>query len=156
MNDYHEQNRASAVLAKIGGGSADADFARAMATVLDRVRLVEKSAKLVLTISVTPRKDLGCVELRAHVEAKLPKLIPPASQMHLGPAGELLSQMDFLMGGGPSEAKPQPVADARAMPQPVASASGRLPAMAARPAPAALADAPQPAPLVGKDAAAGK
>ena len=144
--DFHDNNRASAVLAKIGHGTAAADFARAMGMVIDRVRQTNKGAKLVLTIEVKPRDDLGCLEMRAQVEAKLPKLPAPASQMHVGPSGELLSQMDFLMGGGPSET-PRPI------PQPTSSsASGRLP-VAKVPALAPIAAAPAPSPLkTGDDA----
>jgi len=162
-NDFHPKNTASALIAKIGGGTADADFGRAMKATLDRVRQTRKNAKIVLTIEVVLREDLkdkndhGCIELRASVEAKLPKLSPPATQMHVGNDGQLLSQQELWFSGGEPEIVPRPVAASAA-----ASTSGRF-AVAKAPALAPVADAPAlaavsaaPAPVrVGKDAAAG-
>jgi hypothetical protein len=144
--EFPDKNRASEVLAKIGNGCADADFARAMGVVIDRVQQTNKKGKLVLTIEVAPRDDLGVLEMRASVEAKIPKLPAPASQMHVGAGGELLSQQEWMFGGGPSE-KPTPIKATGN------SASARL-TVASPPAPAPLADAPAPGPLAtGKDAA---
>lgn len=166
-HEFHETYKASEVLAKIGNGSADADFARAMHLLIARVNTTHKGGKIVLTIEVKPRDDLGFLEFRAAVEAKVPKLPQPTSQMHLGPDGSLLSQMDFLMGGGRTEA-PAPLkgdgGPSIGTPAPVSSASGRLPVvpLAKAPALAPVAATPAPAPLApttnasGKDAAAGK
>jgi hypothetical protein len=134
MHEFPQENIASSVLAKIGNGSADADFARALGLVLDRVQATGKKGKLVLTLEVTPRSDLGVVEMRASVEAKVPKLPAPASQMHVGPNGEILSQMDWMMGGGKSET-PKPISP---------SASQRL---ATVPTLAPIAAAPALAPV---------
>jgi hypothetical protein len=138
MHEFPQENIASSVLAKIGNGSADADFARALGLVLDRVQATGKKGKLVLTLEVTPRSDLGVVEMRASVEAKVPKLPAPASQMHVGPNGEILSQMDWMMGGGKSETH-TPIS-------PPSSSSQRL-TVAAAPAPAPIAAAPALAPV---------
>ncbi len=83
---------------------------------------------------------------------KLPKLPAPASQMHVGPNGQLLTQMEWMMGGnGPSEHKLLPIEQAAA----AATASGRF-KIVAPPAAAPVAEAPKPKPVVGKDAAAGE
>ena len=145
MHEFPQENIASSVLAKIGNGSADADFARALGLVLDRVQATGKKGKLVLTLEVTPRSDLGVVEMRASVEATVPKLPAPASQMHVGPNGEILSQMDWMMGGGKSEA-PAPVP---------ASSSQRLAVVAAAPL-APIAAAPALAPMALKTQDNGK
>lgn len=130
MTEYHQANTASAVLSKIGNGSADHDFARAMHTLLDRVQETNKKGKLVCTVEVEPDEEMGCLIVRAEVIAKLPKLPAAASQMHLGPQGELLTQLEFQLGGGRSEAAAPAPAPAPAMPAAVApSASGRLPAV---------------------------
>jgi hypothetical protein len=157
---FPEQNRASAVLAKIGHGTADADFARAMREVLDAAQVTGKKAKLILTVEVDPRSDLGCVELRAEVRTRLPKLPPPASQMHLGPKGELLTQMEWMMGGGPSEA-PKSLAITAGLATAAAAAPAAQPSLAvaaSMPAPplAPLAADHQPRPVYGKEAGAGK
>ncbi len=138
-------NTASSLLAKIGGGTADADFARAMSDAIDRVHMTNKGAKLVLTIDIKPREERGCLEMRAHVEARLPRLPTPASQMHVGAAGELLTQTEFILGGGPSET-PKPIPQA-----PATSVSGRL-TVAKPPLPGPVAAAPAPAPVkTGKE-----
>ena len=150
-SDFSQLNTASVLLTKIGSGCADADFARAVHKAVDRVIATEKNAKVVLTIEVVCQKTTGALVLSASVEAKIPKLPAPATQMHVGPKGELLTQMEYLMGGGPSEAaeKPLPIT-ANA-----SQGSARM-TIAKAPAPAPIAPAPTPAPLVGKDAAAGK
>ena len=141
----NESNLASTLLAKIGNGSADADFARCIGDCVDAVQTTGKKAKLIVSIEIAPRDDAGSIEMRAEVTTKLPKLRAPSSQMHVGPGGELLSQMEFLMGGGPSEAKPQPIA---AKPN---QGSARLRVVEP---PAPVAAAPTLAPLAtGKDAA---
>lgn len=147
-NDFHPQNTATQLLAKIGSGSADADFARAVHLAVERASQVGKKAKVVLTVEVDPRDETGSLIIRADVVAKLPKLPAPASQMHVGQEGELLTQQEYIFGGGRSEAKQQPIAP------PASSASGRHPVVAP-PAPAPIANAPKPGPVVGKDAAAG-
>ncbi len=149
-NDFNPLNTASTLLAKIGSGSADADFARAMHLAVERANQTKKKAKVVLTVEVDPRDDTGSLILRAEVVAKLPKLPAPSTQMHVGEQGELLNQMEFLMGGGPSE-RPRPVPPQSAG----SSASGRHPVVQP-PAPAPVAAAPTLKPVVGKDAAAGK
>lgn len=154
MDDkYNENNRASAVLAKIGNGTADADFARAMGILLDRVAETNKPAKLVLTIEVKPRDDLGCLEMRAQVEAKLPKLPAPASQMHVASDGSLLSQQEFMFSG-PSESRPRPLPPTGSG---SSTTSGRhaVPSLAGGPIAAAPALAPvvplsAPAPVISK------
>jgi len=146
---FHPGNTATALLSKIGSGCADADFARAVHAAADRAAQTKKRAKVVLTVEVDPRNEVGSLVLTATVEARLPKLPMPSTQFHQGPAGELLDQRDFLMGGGRDESaiKPLPAAS---------STSGRM-SVARTPAPAPLADAPTIAPLrAGKDAAAGK
>lgn len=156
--DFNEANTASAILGKISNGSTDADFARAISTCLDAVQNTHKRAKLTLVIDIEPRDDLGCVELRAEIATKLPKRPAPATQMHVGNEGELMTQQDFLLFGGRSET-PRPI------PQQKTGTSGRM-VVAAAPAPAPVAAAPALAPVssipsttsstVGKDAAAGK
>ncbi|MCK6488308.1 MAG: hypothetical protein L6R48_08270, partial [Planctomycetes bacterium] len=78
----------------------------------------------------------------ADVVAKCPKLPPPASQMHLGPKGELLTQQEFILGGGPDE-RPAPIPAE----QPAATSGRHKVAALAGPAP--LAAAPKPAPIAG-------
>lgn len=107
--DFHPKNTASELLAKIGNGSADADFARAVHQAVGRAQDTGKAAKVVLTVEIDPRDEVGSLVLRADVVAKLPKLKAPASQMHVGPKGELLSQQEFILGGGPDEAAPKPL-----------------------------------------------
>lgn len=141
-NDFHPNNTASELLSKIGSGTADADFARAVHQAVDRAQDTGKAAKVVLTVEIDPRDEVGSLVLRADVATKLPKLKAPASQMHVGPNGELLSQMEFVMGGGPSE-RPAPIPA-----EPRAAASARL-KVAAVAAPAPLAAAPKPAPIAG-------
>jgi hypothetical protein len=148
--DFHDANRASEVLSKIGSGAADADFARAIHAAVARAQQTQKKARVVVTVEIAPDEERGSLLIRANVEAKLPKLPPPASQMHVGPAGELLTQQEFILGGGPSEARPKPIAGPGA-----AAASARLP-VANPPAAAPVAPAPTLKPVVGKDAAAGK
>lgn len=146
MNDtsFHDQNRASAVMMKVGNGQADAEFARAAAECVARSTQTGKKSKLIVTLEFNPRDDLGSLEVRADVATRLPRLPSPASQMHIGPEGQLLTQLEFIMGNGPSEPKPLPVAVGAAK----SSTSGRL-AVASLPAPAPLVQAPAPAPLVG-------
>lgn len=110
-NDFHEANRASEVLSKIGRGQADADFARAIHEAVDRVTETGKKAKVVTTVTIEPNEERGGgLLLRADIVTKLPMLPSPASQMHVGPAGNLMTQQDFLMGGGRDEA---PLRDSR-------------------------------------------
>jgi hypothetical protein len=107
---------------------------------VDRAKETQKKARVVLTVEIDPRDDVGSLIMRANVEAKLPKLPPAATQMHVGPNGELLTQMEFLMDGGKSEA-PKPIPNA-----PSSSASGRM-SVAAAPSLAPLAPAVAVAPL---------
>ncbi len=146
---FPEENRASALLAKISNGVADADFARAIGICLDASRITGKKSKVVLTIEIDPREDLGSVEMRADVTARPPKTKSPVSQMHIGPNGELLTQLDFMMGGGRDE-KPAPITAKIEGPKALTSSSGRMPAalpVVAGPAPAPIAAGPKPAPL---------
>ena len=140
---FHEANRASEVLAKIGRGAADADFARAVHEAIDRAQQTMKKCKVRVEVEIEPDEERGCLLIRAEVTAKLAKLPPPSSQMHVGPGGQLLTQQEFLMGGGRDEApaKPLPIESA-------ATPSGRFP-VAKAPTPAPLAAAPAPAPIAG-------
>lgn len=142
MNDIIQENRASEVLGKIGRGTTDADFARAIGECLDRVKLTKKRATLKLTLEIVPRDDMGCVEMRADISTTLPKLPAPSTQMHIDDQGRLLTQQEFLLGGGPSET-PRPIP----VEKPASSMSGRLP-VASRPAPAPIAERPAPAPVI--------
>lgn len=150
---FHDANRASEILAKIGRGAADADFARAFHEAIDRAQQTMKKCKVVTTVEVEPDEERGCLLVRVDIVAKLAKLPVPASQMHVGPGGGLLTQQEWLMGGGrdeaPLSAKPQPVEGQAASP------SGRF-KVVQPPAPAPVAAAPTPKPMVGKDAAAGE
>ncbi len=152
--DFHEANRASEVLSKIGSGTADADFARAVHQTIDRCRETMKKGKVVVTVEFDPDEDSGCIIVRAEVTAKLPKLRAPASQMHVGPQGQLLTQQDWMFGGGRDESplvtKPTPVAQGAP-----ASPSGRF-KIVDPPAPAPVAAQPTPKPVVGKEAATGE
>lgn len=163
-SDFNPRNTASELLAKIGYGTADADFARGIGKAVEAAQATNKKAKVVLTVEINPNDEVGSLVLRADVVTKCPSLPAPASQMHLGPKGELLTQQEFILGGGPNE-RPAPIP---AEPQ-NAAASGRH-KVAALAAPAPLAAAPKPAPLTGdggpitpitpiatgKDAGAGK
>jgi hypothetical protein len=117
---FHPGNTATALLSKIGSGCADADFARAVHAAADRAAITKKKAKVILTVEVDPHNEVGALVLTANVEARLPKLPMPSTQFHQGPAGELLDQRDFLMGGGRSEAPA-----IRPLPAAASSASGR-------------------------------
>ena len=158
--DIHEANTASVVLAKIGAGAADVDFARAVAAAVDRAVLVNKKAQVVLTVDIEPNLKTGSLILSAQVVPKLPKIAPPATQFHRGAHGELLTQMEYMMGGGRDEA-PTPISEANAaalaerVPKPSASASGRLPVpgpIAAGPTLAPIAQRPTPAPIANTTA----
>jgi hypothetical protein len=151
-NHFHEANRASEVLSKIGKGAADADFARAIHQAIDRSQETMKKSKVTVTVEIDPDEDRGCLRLRAEVSAKLPKLPAPASQMHVGAGGELLTQQEWMFGGGRDE---QPLSVPKPIPASSNSASGRL-TVAKAPTPGPVAASPTPAPVVGKDAAAGK
>lgn len=143
-SDFHPRNTASELLAKIGYGTADADFARGISQAVSAAQATNKKAKVVLTVEVNPKDEVGSLVVRADVVTKCPKLPAPASQMHLGPKGELLTQQEFILGGGPDESRPEPIPAAPT----TAAASGRL-KVAAVAAPAPLAAAPKPAPLAG-------
>ena len=142
--DFHQSNTASQILSKIGSGCADADFARAIHLAVDRATETQKKARVVVTVEIEPRDEVGALVLRAAVEAKLPKLRPPATQMHVGPSGELMTQMEFLVDGGPAETKAPISGTSR-------TASGRH-TIAALPAAQPVAAAPAPAPLAGATA----
>lgn len=147
---FHDANRASEVLAKIGRGAADADFARAVHEAIDRAQQTMKKCKVLVEVEID--EERGCLLIRAEVRTKLAKLPPPASQMHVGPNGQLLTQQEFLMGGGRDEApaKPLPIESAAQ-----SSPSGRFP-VAKAPVPGPVASAPTPQPVAGKDQAAGE
>lgn len=150
---FHEANRASEVLAKIAKGEADTDFARSIHEAIDASTATGKKSKVMVTVEIEPDEDRGCLLLRAGVSSKLPKLALPASQMHVGPGGQLLTQTDWLMGGGRDEspAKPLPIEEAAA----AATPSGRFP-VAKAPTLGPVASAPTPQPVAGKDQAAGE
>lgn len=141
---FHEANRASEVLAKIGRGAADADFARAVHEAIDRAQQTMKKCKVRVEVEIEPDEERGCLLIRAEVTARLAKLPPPASQMHVGPGGQLLTQQEFLMGGGQDEAQRKllPIESAAV----AETSSGRF-KVVPPPAPAPVADAPQPRPL---------
>jgi hypothetical protein len=146
--DFNPNNLLSVLLPKIGKGTADTDFARAVGLANDRIDATNKKAKIIVTIEIEPRDEEGARIMRANVEARLPKLAPPSTQMHVADDGAMATQMELWVMGGPAETAPAPIP---AKPTP----SGRLP-VAAAPAPAPIAPAPAPKPLAGKDAAAGK
>ena len=153
--EYHEANKASAVLAKIANGEADTEFARLIPQAISRCQLTGKAATVTVTVTIEPGET--ALILRAAATAKLPKLKASGSQMHVGPSGELLDQMEFIMGGGPTE-KPAPI------PATSSTGSGRLRIVSAAAKPAPIAPVPSLAPLAavgdggpiitGKDAAA--
>lgn len=153
--DYHEANKASAVLAKIANGEADVEFAKRIPEAIARCQLTGKPATVTVVVTIEPGET--ALILRAATSAKLPKLKASGSQMHVGPNGELLDQMEFIMGGGPTE-KPAPI------PTTSSTGSGRLRIVSAAAKPAPIAAAPSLAPLAavgdggpitaGKDAAA--
>lgn len=146
---FHEANRASEILAKIGKGAVDTDFARTVHEAIDAAQTTGKKAKVVVTVEIEPDEDKGCLMLRAGVSAKIPKLPLPGSQMHVGDRGQLLTQQEWMFGGGRDEApaKPLPIEQVASP-----SASGRL-AVVNPPAPRPVVALPPPAPVVGKDAA---
>lgn len=141
-SDFHPKNTASELLVRIGYGTADADFARGISQAVTAAQATNKKAKVVLTVEINPKDEVGSLVLRADVVTKCPKLAAPASQMHLGPKGELLTQQEFILGGGPNE-RPAPIPAE----QPAAT-SGRI-KVAAVAAPAPIAAAPKPAPIAG-------
>ncbi len=144
-NDFSPLNTCSQLLAKIGSGTADADFARAMAAAVARSTRMQKKSKVVLTVEIEPRDDVGALVLRASVEARLPKLPAAATQMHVGPNGELLTQLEHMFGGGPTEAGRAPTA-----PVPASSGSARL-SIAPAPTPGPVTSAPLPVPLTSAE-----
>lgn len=109
---FADANRASEILQKIGKGAVDADFARTVHEAIDAATTTGKKAVVLVKVEIEPDEDRGCLLIRAGVSAKLPKLPLPASQMHVGAGGALLTQQEFLMGGGRDEAplqvKPEP------------------------------------------------
>lgn len=141
---FHEANRASEVLSKIGKGAADADFARAVHTAIDRAQATMKKCRVRVEVEIEPNEERGCMLIRAEVSTKLAKLPPPASQMHVGEGGQLLTQQEWMLGGGRDEAqaKPLPIESAAQGSSP----SGRFPVVNP-PAPAPVAAAPTPAPV---------
>lgn len=148
--DFHRANTATELLRKING-TADADFARNVRQAVERVERTRKRATVLLRVSIEPLgqdKD-GGLFIRAESEAKLPKLVPVGTQMHLGPAGELLTQQEIWLSGedAPRE-NPQPIETPKA-------GSGRLPVAGAKKPIAPLAEPKSKEPLIGKDAAAG-
>ena len=152
-NPFHEANRASEILSKIGQGAADYDFARSVHRAIEQSQRTGKKSKVIVTVEIDPDDDRGCLILRAFVTERLPKLAPPASQMHVSADGQLLTQQEFILGGGPSE-KPRilPVVSDGG---PINTPSGRFP-VAGLPVRGPVAATPARQPLVGKDAAAGK
>ncbi len=150
---FHELNRASEVLAKIGKGAADADFARAIHQAIDRAQDTMKKCKVRVEVEIDPDQERGCLLIRAKVTTRLAELPPPASQMHVGEAGQLLTQQEFLMGGGRDEAPPLQMKPT--LPVATETPSGRF-TIVPPPAPAPVADLPTPQPVAGKDLAAGK
>ena len=156
MTDFHERNRASTILAQIGSGCADADFARAIHQCIAASKACGKASKVSLVVSIEVREDIGAVELRADVTAKTPKLKSPATQFHEGPHGELVSQQDFLLEKWTTGGIREPLAPVPPTQQ--SSGSGRLripvttpadggPALATLPPKAPLAPIPARAPL---------
>ncbi len=150
---FADANRASEILQKIGKGAVDADFARTVHEAIDAATTTGKKAVVLVKVEIEPDEDRGCLLIRAGVSAKLPKLPLPASQMHVGAGGALLTQQEWLFGGGQDEApvKPLPIEQAAQSQSP----SGRF-KIVQPPAPAPVAAAPTPKPVVGKDAAAGE
>ncbi len=147
-NDFHEANKASEVLSKIGSGAADADFARAIHEAIDRAQQTMKKAKVRVEVEIDPDEERGSLFVRARVTAKLPELPPPASQMHVGEGGALMTQQEWMWSGKDESLnkKPKPVETPPASPTP----SGRFP-VAKAPDPAPVASAPTPKPVTGKE-----
>ena len=134
---FPESNRASKILAELGNGIPDADFAREMTRLISRCQATGKRGSITLTVAVAPRDDMGCLEVRCLVKSKCPENPPPATQMHVDGNGALLTQLSFLMGGGRDETAPAPLA-----PKAQEKALG-----GALPSVAPLASTPAPAPL---------
>lgn len=137
---FPESNRASKILAELGNGIPDADFARELTRLIQRCKATGKRGSITLTVSVVPRDDMGCLEVRAMVKAKCPELPPPSTQMHIDENGGLLTQLSFLIGGGRDEVAPAPLADKAKDQTKVAPLPSAAP-LAAAPAPAPLAKA---------------
>lgn len=141
-----EANRASVLLAKIGRGTCDADFARHVNEVATAVEQTGKKGTVTLKLELIPQKsDQGGILFRHGVKSKAPELPPPATTMHRAEDGSLLDQMEFIMGGGRNEAprvQPQAAAPVAAKPEPVP--------LAERPQAAPLADRKPAAPLVDR------
>lgn len=140
---FNESNKASELLQKLARGTADADFARALEQCVNISKTTGKKSKLKLTIDVNPRTDAGCMELAVDISTSLPRLPQPITQMHVGAHGELLTQSEFIYGGGPDERAPAP------LPNKSTYASGRMPVVGKTAAPAPVAPAPTPAPMAG-------
>lgn len=143
--NFHQANRASEILSKIGRGEADADFARGIHMALDRSQQTGKKSKVIVSVEIDPDPDSGSLIMRVNIDVRIPKVPSVISQMHPGPNGELLTQQEFLLGGGPDE---------RPAPTPVkteSSKSGRMP-VASPKSPAPLADSPKLKPIAGSDA----
>ena len=144
--DFPDGNRASEILSKIGNGTADADFARAIGQCVDATRTTDKKSKLKLSVEIIPRKDMGCMELRVEISTSLPRLPNPSTQVHVASDGTLLTQMEHMLGGhGPSE-KPMPVMQQAQAPKVVADAP-KLAPVAEAPKPAPVAEVPKPEPI---------
>lgn len=89
---YNEQNNASNLLQRIGDGCADEAFASAVSAAVERSTETGKPSKIILTVTVEPSEEDGCIVLSAEVTTKLPKLPAAATHMHVGPDGALMAQ----------------------------------------------------------------
>lgn len=144
-NSFPQANLASVILPKIAGGTIDADFARALTAAHAAAMQTNKRASVAIHITVEPNREVGATTIRAHVSSKLPQLPQPAIQVHSGPNGELMTQLEFIMGGGKAET-PLAVTGSPTKPAPVVGPAAPAP-LAAAPTPPPLAAAPAAKPL---------
>jgi len=102
IEKIHENNKASNLLARIGRGHADNEFAREVVKAVKAVENTSKKAEITLKVTIELRGD-GGLEMTPAVTSKLPALPMPSTTMHQGPDGEMLTQQEFLLGGGEDE-----------------------------------------------------
>jgi len=143
MEEIIESNRASALLAKLGRGSLDADFARAVTRVCQAVAETGGKGSITLKIKVENNKDSdgGGIRIQPQVIENAPRHGLPSTSLHLQDDGTLLTQQEWLWSG-PDERRATPAP----LPGPIAASP---PATTPK---APLADRPRPAPLAGNSA----
>ena len=137
MSEFKYENKASVVLASLGRGHADAEFARLLEIVAREVSdSPDDKAKGKVTIALEVRKDpaAGALVLIPTVSHSVPTRSVHAGHVYPTDDGRLLTHMDFLMEAGHSERKDEDLF-ARA---PIAEMKQAAP----------IADAPKPKPIV--------